>query len=180
MNELKVEAVAIALLILSVVQGVFLIEGAHARTKLTLELAARTTELAKAKNEHAEQVARANAAQLQADQHYRALEQQMNAVTKEKDDALAQARLEIARRSSTDRAVIDGLRDQLRAWAAAPAAGQAPDAAAEEYRARAAAAGDLLEDGLRVQATLAAAAESHAAEVRNLLGRERAMTCGGG
>jgi hypothetical protein len=58
-----------------------------------------------------------------------------------------------------------GLRQQLQAAVAAAAAAPDPTSALSE---QCAARGDLLEDALRLQAELAAAAESHAAAVRAL------------
>lgn len=111
----------------------------------------------KAKAEAAAQVA-ANLAQSEKN---RALETQLAQAKQDALDARASAQSQVASIAAAFRADNDGVRNAL-AVALRGAAGDSL-AACEQRAAR---AGDLLADGLRIQAELAGAAESLAADAR--------------
>lgn len=120
----------------------------------------------------------AAAAQVQANlalsEQNRALEGQLNQAKQDALNARASAQAQVASVAAAFRADSDGVRNAL-AVALRGASGDSL-AACEQRSAR---AGDLLADGLRVQAELAGAAESLAADaraVRDFAAKQQAMT----
>lgn len=118
------------------------------------------------------------AAQLQANlaqsEQNRALETQLAKAKQDALDARASAQNQVASVAAAFRADNDGLRNAL----AASLRGTSGDSLAA-CESRAAKAGDLLADGLRVQAELAGAAESLAADaraVRDYASKQQALT----
>jgi hypothetical protein len=113
----------------------------------------------------------AHAAQLASDlaasQRNRALESQLAQARQEASDAKDHALQQVATVTAAFHVDADGVRHALAAALDGSRAGQDSLAACQQ---RAATAGNLLADGLRVQADLAGAAESHAAEVRSMRG----------
>ncbi len=120
----------------------------------------------------------AAAAQVQANldlsEKNRALEAQLNTAKQDALDARASAQAQVASVAAAFRADSDGVRNAL---AVALRGGSGDSLAACEQRS--ARAGDLLADGLRVQAELAGAAESLAADaraVRDYAAKQQALT----
>lgn len=120
----------------------------------------------------------AAAAQVQANlalsEKNRALEGQLNQAKQDALNARASAQAQVASVAAAFRADSDGVRNAL----AVALRGTSADslAACEQRSAR---AGDLLADGLRVQAELAGAAESLAADaraVRDYAAKQQALT----
>lgn len=120
----------------------------------------------------------AAAAQVQANlalsERNRALEGQLNQAKQDALNARASAQAQVASVAAAFRADSDGVRNAL----AVALRGTSADslAACEQRSAR---AGDLLADGLRVQAELAGAAESLAADaraVRDYATKQQALT----
>lgn len=96
----------------------------------------------------------------------RALEQALAQATQEAANARAATQVQVANTRAAFRADADGLRGKLADSLSGRGATEDSLAACQQ---RAAAAGNLLADGLQVQADLAGAAESHAADVRAVL-----------
>lgn len=110
----------------------------------------------------AERAAQAQAV-AEAQTRARGAETQLTAARQEIVDAQNSAKLQIAATGAAFVADAVGLRKQL---ADALGGRGRPDDSLESCQQRAATAGNLLADGLRVQAKLAGAAESHAADLR--------------
>lgn len=100
----------------------------------------------------------------------RALETHLESIKDGATHVLEQTRADLARRDAAHRADTDRVRDKLAARLAGPAPSGAATDSLAACRADAAAAGELLVEGVRLQGELAGAAEHHAAEVRALLG----------
>jgi hypothetical protein len=98
-----------------------------------------------------------------AEERARTSERQLSQARQEIVDAQNTAKLQVASTAAAFRADADRVRGQL---SAALGGRDRADDSLESCRRRAAAAGDLLADGLRVQAELAKGAESHAADLR--------------
>lgn len=99
-------------------------------------------------------------------QAYRELESALTATIRKAEHAQAVEKAESERVAAGLRAERDRLRDDIAAFAAG---GRSPtEDTLAACRERAAALGALLEDGLQVQIDLAAAASTHAADVRAL------------
>jgi hypothetical protein len=184
MNEIKLLALDLLLIVALVLLGLNDLQTHRALSRSNTALGHSQEQLKGVQLDYA--IARADAASaaLAADQRYRTLERQMGLAAKEKEDALVQEKARNDRLLAAADRTDAGVRQSLAAWSAAAdrAAGDAAAGAAAlaECRARTAAAGALLADGLRLQDQLAAAAEGHAAEVRALLGWGRALSCGAG
>lgn len=105
-----------------------------------------------------------------AEAEYRLLEAAMRAAVKEAEDAARLERARLERRAAADRADADRVRDELAAFAAG--GGEAAGDSVDACRARAAQLGGAVDDGLRVQAAMAARFGDLAADYRLLH-----MTC---
>ena len=144
---------------------------------LTVQRDAARRDLEGLRREHTMLVAQAKANADAADRRYRALETNMATKLKESADVRARERRDHESRAAAWTAERAGLRGAIAA-AASPGGGPGGDSLAA-CRERAATLGDLLAEGVQLQAELAAAAEDHAADVRSLQRYARALSCGG-
>lgn len=185
LDKLKAHALEVVVFAAVIALAGLLLALGHQKAKTAaaqIRAAQAAAALADCRAQHAEAVARASAAALKHDAALRALETLLNDREREHDRELQATTQENARRLAAARAADDDRVRAAIAAALAPRPGETGEAAAGAQRERAAAAGDVLGEGLRLADELAAAAEGHAAEVRRLLEHARTLTCdpGGG